>query len=48
MLELYDKKVKVVNSKTGDVTYTFLRADIGMEKVREGGEYLAIFGHTFT
>ncbi|XP_055325553.1 uncharacterized protein LOC129579470 [Sitodiplosis mosellana] len=36
-LELYDKKVKVVNPKTGEILYNFLPPAAGMDKVKHGG-----------
>lgn len=36
-LELFNKKVRIVHAKTGDVTYNFFQPAEGMEKVKKGG-----------
>lgn len=38
-LELYNKKVRVVNTKTGDVIgYNYFPPAVGMNKVKDGGK----------
>lgn len=41
-LDLYNKKVKVVNPKTGEITYKFYSPDIGMKKVKQGGKSMDV------
>lgn len=46
-MELYDKRVKVVNPKTGEISYNFLPPADGMDRVRHGGESILVFISTF-
>lgn len=39
-MELYEKKVKIVNPKTGEITYNWMTIRDGMDKVKQGGKSL--------
>lgn len=42
-LELYNKKVRIVNPKTGDVLgYNYFPPAVGIKKVQDGGKYYYI------
>lgn len=40
-LDLYNKKVRIVNAKTGEITYQFFQPAEGMEKVKKGGKLIS-------
>lgn len=40
VMELYNKKVRIVNRESGDMTYQYFRPSEGMAKVKMGGKLM--------
>ena len=38
-IDLFDKRVRMVNKKTGNVTYNFVSPEYGLKRTKAGGKW---------